>query len=123
GLVPGLPRELVVDIARRAEGNPLYAVETVRMLLDRGLVGQDGDRYVVKGDVSELAVPETLQALLASRLDGLEAVERSALQNAAVLGRSFTAAGVAALTGRAESEVTRILDRLVAKQVLWRDDD
>ena len=123
GLVPGLPRELVVDIAGRAEGIPLYAVETIRMLLDRGLVVQDGDRYVVTGDVSDLDVPETLQALLASRLDGLEAVERSALQNAAVLGRSFTAAGLAALSGRAESEVTGTLDGLVAKQVLSRDDD
>jgi class 3 adenylate cyclase/tetratricopeptide (TPR) repeat protein len=123
GLVPGLPRELVVDIVARAEGIPLYAVETIRMLQDRGLVVQDGDRYVVTGDVSDLDVPETLQALLASRLDGLEAVERSALQNAAVLGRSFTAAGVAALTGRTESKVTRTLDGLVAKQVLSRDDD
>ena len=123
GLVPGLPRELVADIVRRAEGIPLYAVETIRMLLDRGLVVQDGDRYVVTGDVSDLDVPETLQALLASRLDGLQAVERFALQNAAVLGRSFTAAGVAALTGRPEGEVAGILDGLVAKQVLSRDDD
>ena len=123
GLVPGLPRELVIDIAGRAEGIPLYAVETIRMLQDRGLVVVDGDRYVVTGDVSDLDVPETLQALLASRLDGLEAAERSALQNAAVLGRSFTAAGLAALSGRVESEVTGTLDGLVAKQVLSRDDD
>ena len=45
GLVPGLPEELRARILERAEGVPLYAVETVRMLLDRGLLVQDGDVY------------------------------------------------------------------------------
>ena len=44
GLVPGLPEELRDRILDRAEGVPLYAVETVRMLLDRGLVARDGRR-------------------------------------------------------------------------------
>ncbi len=93
------------------------------MLQDRGLLVQEGSRYVVTGDVSDLDVPETLQALVASRLDGLQAGERALLQDAAVLGQSFTAAGVAALSGRPEPEVTGILGSLVAKQVLARDDD
>ena len=45
GLVPGLPEELATRVLSRAEGVPLYAVETVRMLLDRGLLEQDGSRY------------------------------------------------------------------------------
>jgi class 3 adenylate cyclase/tetratricopeptide (TPR) repeat protein len=123
GLAPGLPEDLVADIGRRAEGIPLYAVETIRMLQDRGLLVQDGARYVVTGDVSDLDVPETLHALVASRLDGLSAGERSLLQDASVLGQSFTAAGAAALSGRPEPEVAGVLDGLVAKQVLGRDDD
>ncbi len=123
GLVPGLPRELVAEIVRRAEGIPLYAVETVRMLQDRGVFVQEGARYVVTGDVTDLEVPETLHALVASQLDGLTADERSLLQDASVLGQSFTAAGAAALSGRAEPEVTHVLDGLVAKQILGRDDD
>jgi class 3 adenylate cyclase/tetratricopeptide (TPR) repeat protein len=123
GLAPGLPGELVGEISRRAEGIPLYAVETVRMLQDRGLVVQDGPRYVVTGDVSDLEVPETLHALVASRLDGLAAGERSLLQDAAVLGQSFTAAAAAALGDHSEADVEAVLDRLVAKQVLGRDDD
>ena len=123
GLAPGLPDTLVSDIGRRADGIPLYAVETVRMLQDRGVLVQDGSRYVVTGDVHDLDVPETLHALVASRLDGLAASDRSLLQEASVLGQAFTAAGAAALTGRAEGEVTAALDRLVAKQVLARDDD
>ena len=102
-LAPGLPDDLVDQIARRAEGIPLYVVETIRMLLDRGLLLQDGARYVVTGDVSDLDVPETLQALVASRLDGLSQAERSLLQDASVLGHSFTAAAAAALSGRPEA--------------------
>ena len=57
----------------RAEGVPLYAVEIVRMLLDRGVLERRGDAYAVIGDVDEVAVPETLHALVASRLDALSA--------------------------------------------------
>jgi class 3 adenylate cyclase/tetratricopeptide (TPR) repeat protein len=123
GLAPGLPDELVADIAHGAEGIPLYAVETIRMLQDRGVLTQEGSSYTVTGDVSDLDVPETLQALVASRLDGLSSAERTLLQDASVLGQSFTAAAAAAVNGMPEAEVGRILDGLVAKQVLGRDDD
>jgi class 3 adenylate cyclase/tetratricopeptide (TPR) repeat protein len=123
GLVPGLPDELARRVLARAEGVPLYAVETVRMLLDRGLLTQDGNRYRVNGNVDELDVPETLHALAAARLDGLTASERAVLQDAAVFGQSFTPAGVAALGDRPTEGVTQILDGLVAKQVLGFNDD
>jgi class 3 adenylate cyclase/tetratricopeptide (TPR) repeat protein len=122
GLVPGLESELAARIVERAEGVPLYAVETVRMLLDRGLLAEEGARYVVTGEITELAIPETLQALLAARLDGLEPAERALVQDAAVLGQAFTAAGLAALGERSIDEAERILQRLVAKQVFVFDD-
>ena len=93
GLVPGLPSEVRDRILERAEGIPLYAVETVRMLLDRGLLVQEGSAYRVTGPVEALEVPETLHALIAARLDGLSAEERRLLQDAAVLGKTFTRAG------------------------------
>ena len=71
GLVPGLPAALVAQILERAEGVPLYAVETVRMLLDRGVLVQDGGVYRATGEIDSLEVPATLHALIASRLDGL----------------------------------------------------
>ncbi|HEY2769328.1 MAG TPA: adenylate/guanylate cyclase domain-containing protein [Solirubrobacteraceae bacterium] len=123
GLVPGLPEELSARILRQAEGVPLYAMETVRMLLDRGLLTQDGSRYVLTGDVGELDVPETLHALAAARLDDLAGNERSVLQDASVYGQSFTPSDVAALSSRTTDEVKRILDGLVAKQMLGFDDD
>ena len=123
GLVPGLPAELTERIRERAEGVPLYAVETVRMLLDRGLLAQSGSRYVVTGEVEELDVPETLQALVAARLDGLEPDERSVVQDAAVLGHSFTPTAVAAVSGRNVAETEELMRRLVSKQVLAYQDD
>jgi class 3 adenylate cyclase/predicted ATPase len=123
GLAPGLPEDLVAQIVRRAEGIPLYAVETIRMLQDRGVLVQEGARYHVTGDVTDLEVPESLHALMASRLDDLSGAQRSLLQDASVLGQSFTAAGAAALSGQSEEEAAKVLDTLVARQILARDDD
>jgi class 3 adenylate cyclase/tetratricopeptide (TPR) repeat protein len=123
GLVPGLPEDLAVQVIDRAEGVPLYAVETVRMLLDHGLLAQEGGRYVVTGEVEELAIPETLQALLAARLDDLQPAERALIQDAAVLGQSFAAAGLAALGGRTIHEAEDLLDGLIEKQVVAFNDD
>ena len=93
GLVPGLPEELRNQILERAEGIPLYAVETVRMLLDRGLLAHDGTAFRPTGPIETLEVPETLHALVAARLDGLAAEERRLVQGASVLGKTFTQAG------------------------------
>jgi class 3 adenylate cyclase/predicted ATPase len=118
GLVPGLPDELATQIRRRAEGVPLYAVETVRMLLDRGLVAPEGNGYVVTGDVADLEVPETLQALIAARLDDLDAQERALVQDAAVIGTSFSPSTLAAISELPGKELDPVLRSLVAKQVL-----
>ena len=86
GLVPGLPDRAVSEIRERAEGIPLYAVETVRMMLDRGVLEQQGEVYAVTGDIEDVKVPETLHALVASRLDDLSAAERRVVQDGSVLG-------------------------------------
>jgi predicted ATPase len=117
GFVPGLPEELHREILGRAEGVPLYAVETVRMLLDRGLLERHGDTYRPTGPIEELAVPETLHALLAARLDGLTTEERALVHDASVLGKTFTKQGVAALGGRSDEEVEALLLGLVRKEV------
>ncbi len=118
GLVPGLPEELRARILTRAEGVPLYAVETVRMLLDRGLLVQEGSVYRPAGPIETLEVPETLQALIAARLDGLSPEERRMLQDGAVLGKTFTREALAALTGLDEPELEPLLAGMVRKEVL-----
>jgi predicted ATPase/class 3 adenylate cyclase len=123
GLVPGLPADLGTRIRARAEGVPLYAVETVRMLLDRGLLVRDGDALRTAGPIGSLAVPETLHALVAARLDALGAEERLLLQDASVLGKTFTVAGLAAVSGRSETELEPLLANLARKEVLRLETD
>src|SRR5206468_436092 len=99
GVAPGLPERVSDQILERAEGVPLYAVETVRMLLDRGLLVQEGSVYRPVGPIETLEVPDTLHALIAARLDGLSADERPLLQDGAVLGKTFAHQALAALAG------------------------
>ena len=86
-------------------------------------IAQDGARYVMTGDVTDLEVPETLHALVAARLDNLDAAERALLQDAAVIGQSFTLTTLSAVVTRPAADVERLLDGLVAKQVLGFIDD
>jgi predicted ATPase len=76
------------------------------MLIDRG------------GDIESLEVPETLHALIAARLDDLGPTERRVIEDASVLGKSFTKPGLAALTGMDEAELEPILAALVRKDLL-----
>jgi class 3 adenylate cyclase/predicted ATPase len=118
GLVPGLPKRLCEQILTRAQGVPLYAVETVRMLLDRGLLAQQGSIYKPTGEIATLEVPETLHALIAARLDGLSVEERRLLQDGAVLGKTFTKPALAALSGIPTAELDPLVAALVRKEVL-----
>ena len=118
GLVPGLPDELQTQILERAEGIPLYAVETVRMMLDRGALAQEGAVYRPTGPITALEVPETLHALIAARLDGLAAEERRLLQDASVLGKTFTKRALGALANLNESDLEPLLASLVRKELL-----
>ena len=123
GLVPGLPDATVEAIVERADGIPLYAVETVRMLLaDDRLVLDDGV-YRPVGDLTTLAVPETLTALIASRLDGLDPEDRALISDAAVLGQSFTLAGLAAVAAVPESQLEARLRGLVRRELLTLEAD
>ncbi len=118
GLVPGLPDEVREQILTRAEGVPLYAVETVRMLLDRGLLERSGSVYRLTGPVHDLAVPQSLQGLIGARLDGLRPEVRRTLQDAAVLGKTFTPPALAAVSGLPIEQLEPMLAELVRKEVL-----
>jgi class 3 adenylate cyclase/tetratricopeptide (TPR) repeat protein len=122
GLVPGLPETAIGAIVARAEGIPLYAVETVRMLLNDSRIERDGETYRPLGDLTELAVPESLHALIAARLDALQPLERALIQDASVLGQSFTVAALTAVTSDS-AEVEPLLRHLVQREVLTIDDD
>jgi predicted ATPase/class 3 adenylate cyclase len=118
GPVPGLPDELRERILERAEGVPFYAVETVRMLLDRGILVREGNTYRLTGEIETLEVPETLQALIAARLDGLTPEERRVTQQASVLGRTFTLRGLASVSGLDEPKLESLLASLLRKEIV-----
>jgi class 3 adenylate cyclase/tetratricopeptide (TPR) repeat protein len=121
GLVPGLPAATTEAIVARADGVPLYAVETVRMLLSQGsLVLEDGV-YRPTEELDQLAVPETLAALIAARLDGLDATDRALVADAAVLGQTFTPdalAAVAGITADGSDQLETRLAGLVKRELL-----
>jgi predicted ATPase/class 3 adenylate cyclase len=118
GAVSGLPADVSERILERSEGIPFYAVETVRMLIDRGVLVREDGGYRAAGKVETLDVPPTLHALIAARLDGLESHERRLLQDAAVLGRTFTLPALEAVSGSTQDELQRTLGSLVRKEIL-----
>jgi class 3 adenylate cyclase/tetratricopeptide (TPR) repeat protein len=123
GLVPGLPEEAVRAIVARADGIPLYAVETVRMLLAEGRLTREDDVFVPVGDLTRLAVPETLTALIAARLDALDPTDRALVQDGAVLGQSFTPAALSAVSGVEVDSLEPHLTTLVRRELLVLEAD
>ena len=118
GMVPGLPEDALAAIVGRSEGIPLYAVETVRGLLADELIERRGDSYVPVGDLSRIRVPDSLRSLIASRLDGLEAADRTLLQDASVLGQVFSADALAAITGLDLAALEPRLQGLVRRELV-----
>lgn len=109
-------------IAAAAEGNPLFVEEFVRMLIDDGMLRAEGDRWVPTADLAALAVPATIQALLAARLDRLTLAERSLLERASVEGRVFhRGAVVALLPADLAATAPASLQALVRKELIRPD--
>ena len=117
-LVPGIPAAARAKVTAQAQGIPLFAVETVRALVDRDIIRPIEGVYRLTGDVGELAVPDSLHALLAARLDTLDPEVRRLVADAAVLGTTFPAEALIAVSGRDEPAVRAALADLVRREVL-----
>lgn len=124
GYVEGLPEADLHRLVERAEGIPLYAVEMVRMLADRGVLEQGDAGYRVVADLDrEIEVPESLHALVAARLDGLPEDERALVLDASVAGHSFTLETVCALSERLPDDTEAALQTLVRKEIFDHEAD
>jgi class 3 adenylate cyclase/tetratricopeptide (TPR) repeat protein len=99
----------VRDVLARAEGNPLFLEELLGTLIERGAV--HGDRWDAALVPGETAVPDTVQAVLAARIDLLPPQEKAALHAAAVIGRAFSASAVRELIGGAEPDFRMLEQR------------
>ncbi len=102
-----LPAEQQAALLARAGGNPLYAEQFARMFAERGAA-------------SELPLPETIQGIIAARLDGLEQREKALLQDAAVVGKVFWAGALARIDGRDRVGVEETLHALGRKEFVRR---
>lgn len=118
GMLGPLTEELSAAIVDRAAGIPLYAVELARALLEQGLLTSHDGTTAAVTDIADVAIPETLQSLIGSRIDRLAPHDRGLLQDAAVLGQSFTPAGLAALTGRSEADIDQRLASFVERELI-----
>jgi class 3 adenylate cyclase/tetratricopeptide (TPR) repeat protein len=117
-LVPGMPAAARAAITAQAQGLPLFAVETIRALIDRDIVQPVEGVYRLVGDIGELEVPGSLHALLAARLDALDPAARQVTADAAVLGTSFPAEALIAVSGRDEPTVRAALAELLHREIL-----
>jgi len=112
-----LPAELQQPLIERSEGNPLYAEEFVRLLQDQGLLIQQEGFWELRAD-AEVPLPNSLQALIAARLDTLPAERKALLADAAVVGKVFWAGAIAEMGGRDLTEVLDAMRELSRKELV-----
>jgi class 3 adenylate cyclase len=98
-----LPAELQADLLEKAGGNPLYAEEYVRMLADRGFLRRAGRTWRQTG--GQVPLPETVQGIIAARLDALSPDDKAILADAAVLGTVSWLGALATLGGTQPSSL------------------
>jgi predicted ATPase len=84
--LPGRVRDLILA---RAEGNPFFVEEVIRMLIEHGVIVRRGDLWIATGAVESIEIPETLHGLLLARIDQLPEAAKRSLRVASVIGRQF----------------------------------
>ena len=108
---------LRAQLTEGAEGNPLFIEEMVATLIEDGVIREGQDGWEVAGDLSSIAIPPSIEALLSARLDRLEADSRGVAERAAVVGYEFWRAALEALSPEAgRSRLTEDLRSLVERR-------
>ena len=105
-------------IEARARGNPLFVEEMIRSLVERGVLRGERGAYIPAGPIEEISLPETVQAVLASRIDRLADVDKDVLQTAAVIGRDVPRELLRAVVDLPEPELDASLERLSSAELL-----
>jgi class 3 adenylate cyclase len=121
-----IPHEMRQNILRRTEGNPFFIEEILRMLIDRGLLVRDeSDHWQVSSlwaesdEVVDPVLPDTVQGVLAARIDLLPPEERDLLCRAAIVGRTFWPSALASMTPYLTREqIDALLQSLIAKDLI-----
>ena len=117
--VDDLPGPVRARILEQAEGNPFYLEEIIRSLIDGGHLFRERDRWRAAQDIGNVQIPDTVQAVLASRIDLLDPTDKRILQAAAVVGRVFWPGPVADLAGVEGADVGDALRRLEDRELVF----
>jgi class 3 adenylate cyclase len=113
-----LPASVTSQILERAGGNPFFLEEIVENLIDTGMIVKKGDRWVASKNLADFEVPDSIQAVLASRIDLLDPVDKRVLQRAAVVGRIFWPTPVERLLETGEETLLGSLEALEARDFI-----
>jgi class 3 adenylate cyclase/tetratricopeptide (TPR) repeat protein len=114
-----LPEQTSAALLAAAEGNPLYAEEFVRMLVNRQILVQQEGEWILE-QTEGLPVPDTVHGIIASRLDAVPEEDKAVIQDAAVVGKLFWTGAVAAVAGRGPWAIDEALRRLEQRQLVRR---
>ena len=107
----GCPAAIRALVAGRAEGNPFFAEELIATLAGRGVLARANGGWSFGELPADFFVPDTVQAVLAARIDLLSRTGKAALQTAAVIGRVFWSGPVCELVEGADPEFGLLQDR------------
>lgn len=113
-----MPTELEQRVIEVSEGNPLFAEELVRLFVDRGVVRHTESGWEQAQPIEDVEIPQSIQALLAARLDSLPAEEKRLSQDAAVVGRIFWDRLLAHLAGQSPAATVGLLRSLRVKELV-----
>jgi class 3 adenylate cyclase/tetratricopeptide (TPR) repeat protein len=117
--VDDLPPSVHTRILERAEGNPFYLEEIIHSLIDGGFLFREDERWRAVPGIGDVEIPDTVQAVLASRIDLLGVADKLVLQSAAVVGRAFWPGPVAQLTGTPEPDLLEAFRRLEDRELVY----
>jgi class 3 adenylate cyclase/tetratricopeptide (TPR) repeat protein len=118
--IEALPSDLRAQIIERSAGTPLFCEEFIHMLIDEGHLVHEGMSWRATGAIDQIRVPQSINAVLAARLDGLPDSEKNALQAASIIGQRFQLGQLQEMTGGNELDDT--IESLRRKGLLIGDD-
>jgi class 3 adenylate cyclase/tetratricopeptide (TPR) repeat protein len=113
------------SLLSRAQGNPFFLAELLHLLVDRGVLRREDERWVLDREVPDDLLPAGVQAVLAARIDGLDGAAKGVLRDAGVLGPRVTLEGLEAVgraSGHGDPAVVRsAVATLVERRLLEAD--
>ncbi len=114
-----LPDEIMEIIAQRTDGVPLFVEELTKTILESGALKEAGERYVLDGPLSAIAIPTTLHDSLMARLDRLNPIKEVA-QTAACIGREFSHGLLSQISALPDAELSEAMEGLIAAELIYR---